>query len=64
MLFIQTTTLSCFPLISMMSLMGDVSTGTVTAACSWKINKELNLEQERSHVPFSVQVALSTALCH
>jgi len=64
MLFIQTTTLSCFPLVSMMSLMGDLSTGTVTAACSWKINKELKLEQEHAHVPFPVQVVLSTELYH
>lgn len=39
-----------FPLVSVMSLTGDVSAGT--AACSWKINEELNLEQEGSRVPF------------
>lgn len=48
MFFIKTTMLSCFPLISMMSLMGNLSTGTVTAGRSWKINKELNPEQEDS----------------
>lgn len=42
--FIKTTSLSCFPLISMVSLMGNFSTGTMTNGCSWKINKELNLE--------------------
>lgn len=46
MFFIKTTTLYCFPLISMMTLMGNLSTGTVPAGCSWRINKELNLEQE------------------
>lgn len=44
--FIKTTMLSCFPLVSMMPLMGNLNTGTATAGCSWKINKELNLEQE------------------
>lgn len=39
-----------FPLVSVMSLTSDVSAGT--AACSWKINEELNLEQEGSRVPF------------
>lgn len=29
-----------------MSLVGNLSTGTAAAGCSWKINKELNLEQE------------------
>lgn len=42
--FIKTTSLSCFPLISMMSLMGNLSAGTMTDGCSWKIKKELNLE--------------------
>lgn len=41
-----------FPLVSVMSLTSDVSAGTATAACSWKINEELNLEQEGSRVPF------------
>lgn len=42
--FVKTTSLSCFPLNSMVSLMGNLSTGTMTDGCSWKINKELNLE--------------------
>lgn len=48
MFFSKNTMLSRFPLISVMSLMGNLSTGTATAGCSWKINKELNLEQEGS----------------